>query len=113
MQPPASSAIGHPGTMASPPAPRPAKTDHDRPPSVIDSGEKSGLALSVADVMEQQAFQGQVVRLDKDRQFEWRIYAGDLKRVAMSLFRVATSPENVNYFTVNVSPDSDVGLRFE
>jgi len=74
---------------------------------------EGALALSVADVMEQQAFQGQVVRLDKDRQFEWRIHADDLKKVAISLFRVAASPEYVNYFTVNVSPDSDVGLRFE
>ena len=74
---------------------------------------EGALALSVVDVMEKQAFQGHVVRLDKDRQFEWRIHRDDLKRVAINLFRVATSPEYVNWLTVNVSADSDVGLRFE
>ena len=74
---------------------------------------EGALALSVADVMEKQAFQGQVVKLDKDRQFEWRIHRDDLKRVALILFRVATNPDYVNWFTVNVSADSDAGLRFE
>jgi len=74
---------------------------------------EGALALSVADVVEKQAFQGQLVRLDKDRQFEWRIHRDQLKGVAIDLFRVATSPEYVNYFAVYASPDSDIGLRFE
>src|SRR3989442_69441 len=74
---------------------------------------EGALALSVVDVMEKQAFQGHVVRLDKDRQFEWRIHRDDLKEVGINLFLMATSPEYVNWLTVNVSADSDVGLGFE
>jgi hypothetical protein len=71
------------------------------------------LALSIVMTLDQEARYGHIVRVDKDREFEWRLDDDQLRAVAIGLHRVATSPEYVDWLDVSVSPESDATLRFE
>jgi len=74
---------------------------------------QGALALSVVLTLDEAADQGRVVRLDRDRQFEWRIGDEQLLEVAVQLHRVATSPDYVDYFEPRVCLESDARVRFE
>ena len=71
------------------------------------------IALSIVFVMGDSPFHGRVVRVDKDRQFEWQVCEENLVKVALSLHRVATNADYIDYLAVSLSPESDALLRFQ
>ena len=71
------------------------------------------LSLSVTMTMNDDSCPDQLVRLDRDRQFEWRTTPEHLKIWALALFRIATTPEHVDWFDARLSSTSDAELHFE
>jgi hypothetical protein len=74
---------------------------------------EGSLALAVVIGDEAREYQGRVVRVDRDRQFEWQITDERLATAALVVHRLATNADYVGYSDANVSPDSDALLTFE
>lgn len=75
---------------------------------------EGALALSVIISMEaEKRDYGRIVRVDKEKQFEWRVDDEQLTSLAINLHRIATSPDYDNWLDVDVAQGSDAELCFE
>ena len=75
---------------------------------------EGALALSVIISMEaEKSDYGRIVRVDKEKQFEWRVDDEQLTSLAINLHRIATSPDYDNWLDVDVAQGSDAELCFE
>jgi hypothetical protein len=71
------------------------------------------LALSVVMTNDEQGQQGRLVKVDKDREFEWQIHYHELRRVAAQLYAAATHFDQVGHVAVRLKDNSDASLVFE